>query len=328
MLWLARAGGLAVQVDPSDVHQTLEYRLDAEFASWLPIGLLTLFCGLFIFAMEMPNWPRPGETFGASAAILVGIGLSIFALRRRFRRGKPVYVLSPDGVHICWSSSRKEGFIPWREIRGIDTIDIVVWHWLARYPRNLHYNDVTVVLVSRQFYWANLHIESLFQRGPYWHQTAFIAKGDMVQCALHAEFVGVEPQVLRAAVETRWRAFGGEPDRPRPSVPVVYAARQPHATEAEAEPGRKVVAAGGTPRPFSAWDTIKIVLPLIGIVVAGSNLAGIWSTEGQVTALAKKREWQEWNARYHRERRELDEKLQKQREEIDEAMRRAFIKPY
>lgn len=317
-----------MQVDPSDVHQTLEYRLDAEFASWLPIGLLTLFCGLFIFAVAIPDWPPPGETFGASAAILVGIGLSAFALRRRFRRGKPVYVLSPDAVHICWSSSRKEGFIPWREIKGIDTIDIVVWHWLARYPRNLHYNDVTVVLVTKQFYQANLHIKSLFQRGPYWHQTAFIAKGDMVQCALHAEFVGVEPQVLRAAVEARWRAFGGQPDRPRPSVPVVYAAGRPDATEAEAVPGRKAVAAGGTPRPFSAWDTIKIVLPLIGIVVAGSNLVGIWSTEGQVTALAKKREWQEWNARYHRERRELDEKLQKQREEIDEAMRRAFIKPY
>jgi hypothetical protein len=326
MLRPGRAGGLAVQVDPSDVHQTLEYRLDAEFASWLPIGLLTLFCGLFIFAMEMPDWPRPGETFGASAAILVGIGLTVFSLRRRFRRGKPVYVLSPDGVHISWSSSRKEGFIPWREIKGIDTIDIVVWHWLARDPRNLHYDDVTVVLVTKQFYQANLHIKSLFQRGPYWHQTAFIEKGDMVQCALHAEFVGVAPEQLRGAVEVRWRAFGGEPDRPRPSVPVVYAARRPDEAEAGAAPGRKVVAAGGAPRPFSAWDTIKIVLPLIGIVAAGSNLAGIWSTDAQIQALAKKREWQEWKARYDRERRELDEKLEKQREEMDEAMRRAFTR--
>jgi hypothetical protein len=325
MLRPGRAGGLAVQVDPSDVHQTLEYRLDAEFASWLPIGLLTLFCGLFIFAMEMPDWPRPGETFGAFAAILVGIGLSVFALRRRFRRGKPVYVLSPDGVHICWSS-RRESFIPWREIKGIDTIDIVVWHWLARYPRNLHYNDVTVVLVTKQFYQANLHIKSLFQRGPYWHQTAFIAKGDMVQCALHAEFVGVTPQQLRGAVKVRWRAFGGASDRPRPSVPVIYAARRPDMAETQAASGRKVVAAGGTPRPLSPWDMIKIALPLIGIFVAGSNLAGIWSTQGQVTALAKKREWQEWNARYHRERRELDEKLQRQREEMEEAMRRAFTR--
>lgn len=326
MLQPGRAGGLAVLVDPSDVHQTLEYRLDAEFASWLPIGLLTCFCGLFIFAVKSPDWPPPGETFGASAAILVGIGLAVFALRRRFRRGKPVYVLSPDGVHICWSSSRRESFIPWREIKGIDTIDIVVWHWLARNPRNLHYNDVTVVLVSKQFYQANLHIKSLFQRGPYWHQTAFIAKGEMVQCALHAEFVDVEPQQLRAAVEVRWRAFGGEPDRPKPSVPVVYAARWPDRTEATAVPGRKVVAAGGTPRPISAWEAIKIVLPLIGIVVAGSNLLGLWSTDAQVVALAKKREWQEWNARYERERRELDERSRKQREEIDEAMRRAFTR--
>jgi hypothetical protein len=326
MLRPGRTGGLAVQVDPSDVHQTLEYRLDAEFASWLPIGLLTLFCGLFIFAVQIPDWPRPGETFGAFAAILVGIGLAAFALLRRFRRGKPVYVLSPDGVHICWSSSRKESFIPWREIKGIDTIDITVWHWLARNPRNLHYHDVTVVLVSRQFYQANLHIKSLFQRGPYWSQTAFIEKGDMVQCALHAEFVGVAPQQLRAAVEARWRAFGAGPDRPKPSVPVVYAARWPDQAEVEAAPGRKMIAAGGAPRPFSIWDTIKIVLPLIGIVVAGSNLAGIWSTDAQIQALAKKREWQEWKVRYDRERRELDEKLQKQRDEIDEAMRRAFTR--
>lgn len=309
-----------MQVEPSDVQQTLEYRLDAEFASWLPIGLLSLFCGLLLFALKSPDWPPPGETFGAAAAILVGVGLSLFALLRRFRRGKPVYVLSPDGVHICWSSSRKESFIPWREIKGIDTIDITVWHWLARHPRNLHYHDVTVVLVSRQFYQANLHIKSLFQRGPYWHQTAFIEKGDMIQCALHGEFVGVAPQRLRAAVEARWRAFGGAPDRPGPSVPVVYAARRPDGAGAEA-PGRKVVAAGGAPRPISAWEAVKIVLPLIGIVAAGSNLLGLWSSDEQVAALAKKREWQEWNARYERERRELDEKLRKQREELDEFWR-------
>ncbi|RXT57254.1 hypothetical protein B6S44_02125 [Bosea sp. Tri-44] len=326
MLRLGRTGGLAVQVDPSDVHQTLEYRLDAEFASWLPIGLLTCFCGLFIFALKSPGWPPPDETFGAFAAILVGIGLTAFALLRRARRGKPVYVLSPEGAHIRWSSSRKESFIPWHEIKGVDTIDITVRHWLTRYPQNLDYHDVTVVLVSKQFYQANLHIKSLFQRGPYWSQTNFIPRGDMIQCALHGELVSVEPQQLRAAVEARWRAFGGEPDRPRPSVPVVYAARWPDEDNAAAVPGRKVVAAGEGPRPFSAWDTVKIVLPLIGIVVAGSNLLGIWSTDAQIQALARKREWQEWNARYERERRELDERLRKQREEIDEAMRRAFTR--
>ena len=109
-------------------------------------------------------------------------------------------------------------------------------------------------------------------------------------------------------------------------MPVIYAARRPDMAETQAASGRKVVAAGGTPRPLSPWDMIKIALPLIGIVVAGSNLAGIWPTQGQVTALAKKREWQEWNARYHRERRELDEKLQRQREEMEEAMRRAFTR--
>ena len=51
-----------MQVEPSDVHQTLEYRVDAELADWLPIGVLTIFCGLFLFAIAQPGLPPPGET--------------------------------------------------------------------------------------------------------------------------------------------------------------------------------------------------------------------------------------------------------------------------
>src|ERR1700754_4167606 len=92
----------AMQAEPSDVHTTLEYRLDAELADWLPIGVLTIFCGLFLFAIAQPGLPPPGETLGAAAAIAVGIGIVILALWRRFRRGGPVYLLSPLGVHMRW----------------------------------------------------------------------------------------------------------------------------------------------------------------------------------------------------------------------------------
>lgn len=311
-----------MQVDPSDVHQTLEYRLDAELAAWLPIGLLSGFCGLFLFALKSPDLPPPGETLGAAAAVAVGIGITALAIRRRFRRGKPVYVLSPEGVHIRWSSWTKETFIPWREVRGVDSIDITVWHWLTRTPHHLHYHDVTVVLVSRQFYQANIHLDSLLLRGPYWHQTSFIAKGDLVQCALHAEAVSAEPRLLREAVEARWRAFGGAPDRPKASVPVVYAARRPEETAAaDAPAGRRVVAAGRPPKPISWWEGVKIVLPLIGIIAAGSNLLGLWATQEQVAAYERRREWQQRNARYAAERKELDEKLRRQREELDEFWR-------
>ena len=93
----------AMQAEPSDVHVTLEYRVDAELADWLPIGVLTIFCGLFLFAIAQPGLPPPGETLGAGAAIVVGIGIAALSLWRRFRRGSPVYVLSPMGIHIRWA---------------------------------------------------------------------------------------------------------------------------------------------------------------------------------------------------------------------------------
>ena len=314
--------------EPSDVHVTLEYRLDAELADWLPIGVLTVFCGLFIFAVEQPGLPPPGTTIGAAAAIAVGLGITALALWRRFRRGGPVYVLSPMGVHIRWPWV-KEIFIPWREIKEVDTIDIKVWHWLTKYPRELEYRGVTVVLVSKQFYDAHIHINSLFLRGPYWHKTSFIAKGDLVQCALHAEMVSVEPRLLREAVEARWRAFREQPAvpvKPRTaSVPTVIAAalrRAPRADATTAAPTPRIVAAGDKPRPISSWGAVKIILPLIGIVAAGSNLLGLWATEAQTKAYEKRREWAEWRARNERERKETDERLKKQREELDKLMRR------
>jgi hypothetical protein len=220
----------------------------------------------------------------------------------------------------------KEIFIPWREIKAIDTIEITVWHWLTRYPQYLTYRDVTVVLVSKQFYDAHIFIDSLFLRGPYWHKVSFIAKGERVQCALHPETVSVEPRVLREAVEARWRAFRDQPAASagptRTSVPTVIAAsRRATGSAARSTPTPRI-AAGDRPRPISWWEAVKIVLPLIGIAVVVTNLLGLWTTEAQTKAYERKREWAEWRARNEAERKELDEKLKKQREELDDFWRR------
>jgi hypothetical protein len=320
----------AMHVEPSDVHVTLEYRVDAELADWLPIGVLTIFCGLFLFAIVQPGLPPPGETLGAAAAIVVGIGIAALSLWRRFRRGGPVYVLSPIGVHYRgpWM---KEIVIPWHEIKSVDTIDIEWRHWMTRYPRDMTSRGATVVLVSRPFYDAHVHIGSLLMRGPYWYETKFIPKGDLMQCALHSEIVSVEPKLLREAVEARWRAFRGQaavPVKPRTaSVPSVIAAalrRPPRADAASAAPPPRIVAAGDKPRPISWWQWVKIALPLIGIVVAGSNLLGLWATEAQTIAYQKRKEAAESRARYEAERKALDARLKKQRKEMDDLMRRTF----
>jgi hypothetical protein len=69
---------------------------------------------------------------------------------------------------------------------------------------------------------------------------------------------------------------------------------------------------------------VKIALPLIGILVAGTNLLGLWATEAQTAAYEKKKEWREWRARFDRERKEMDERHKKQRQETDDLMRRTF----
>jgi hypothetical protein len=313
------------QVEPSDVHVTLEYRIDAELADWLPIGVLTIFCGLFLFAMEQPDLPPPKVTIGAAAAIVVGIGIVALSLLRRFRRGKPVYVLSPAGVHYR-GLGMKEIVIPWHEVKGVDTIDSTWRHWMTRHPHDMTSRGVTVVLVSKPFYDAHIH-RGLFMRGPYWYETKFIPKGDLIQCALHSEIVSVAPRDLREAVEARWRAFRDQPGVVRPagaSVPSVAAGWRSKLHRRAPLPEPRIVAAGDKPRPISIWQWVKIALPLIGIVVAGSNLLGLWATQAQTEAYAKKKEWQEWRARNAAERKETDERLKKQREELDKALRRLW----
>ena len=152
-----------------------------------------------------------------------------------------------------------------------------------------------------------------------------------MQCALHAEPVSADPRLLRKAVEARWLAFRGQPAvpvKPRTaSVPSVIAGalrRKPRA-DAATRRRRRASSRPATSRGGSRWwQWVKIGLPLIGIVVAGSNLLGLWATDAQTAAYQKRREAAESRARFERERKELDDRLKKQRQEMDDAMRRAF----
>jgi len=311
-----------MQVEPADVHQVLAYRLDAEFAAWLPIGMLTLFCGLFLFALEAPDLPPFEETLGAAAAVAVGIGLTALALWRRFRRGKPYYVLSPIGIHMRIPFA-KVIVIPWREIQAVDGIDITVplWSlqdWLSfRTTQYLTVRDLTVVVVSRQFYDRHIFIDSFLLRGPGWNAN-FITQGPLVQCALQHEIVSAEPQALRQAVTARWLAF-------RASPATVTAASWTETAASLSTPMPKSVAAGGGPKPISWWEGLKIIVPLIGIVVVVSNLLGLWKTEVQIKAHEKnekKREWAETLARNAAQSKALQEDLKKQRQELDDDFKR------
>lgn len=285
-------------VDVSDVHQTFEYRTDAAVARSLPVGLVLWFLGLLLFVLMKGERASAEDVLVGAGLVVAGIGLSVFALRRRSSRGRPVFALSPNGIYFRRVA---EFLLPWPEVKGVDTADITTWDWYKatdiihwswsklRLP-TVTYRGVTVVLVSKEFYESHIFIDSLLRRGPDWG-ALFVPKGPLVQIALYQVLTSIEPQVLRAAIEARWHAFRGEPagsapqdaksaGRSRASVPSVVGTwmKTLGASRAAASPRPTtgIVAAGDNPKTISAWEAVQIVAPLIGIAVLLAKLLGIW----------------------------------------------------
>ena len=169
-----------------DVHQTLEYRTTNVIVRWLPTGLLMIFLGLFIFVLADPGREPVATYLGIPLALAIGSAVIGVALWARANPGKPLFALSPAGIYyrIPWV---KEFLIPWREIQGVDAITIVMrpsWpailfssNYPSQYGSTLIFPDVTVVLVSKQFYDSQIFVRSYFLRGPGW-KANFIPKGD------------------------------------------------------------------------------------------------------------------------------------------------------
>jgi len=290
-----------------DVHQTLEYRGDATIAGLLPLGLVLWFLASLVLALV--DRPEPGIIAAVCVVAPAGIGLIAAALWRRRRPGKPLFVLSPSGVHFRLGTEYV--LVPWREVQGIDSVDVSGWNYSIGRPGTITFRDVTVILVPREFYESHILLP-FWRRSPAWRAT-FIPKGGMIQFALHHEAVAVEARALRAAVETRWHAFRGQ--LARTSVPRVMARRRDAALP---PPGIAL----GKPRPMSAWDAVKVIVPLIGIVIALSNVLGLWATAGQTKAREERRLWAEQERQREEERRKFDENVKRVEKERDEYFRR------
>jgi hypothetical protein len=314
-----------MNVSGPDVHETLEYRADTAIVRLLPVGLALCFLGLLGFAVYDADRPSTEMVLAICVLVAAGVGITAFALWRRSNRGKPVFVLSPTGVHyrIAWV---KDILIPWREIKGIDTIEITSSNWSIRNPGTITFSNVTAILVSKKFYDAHIYVDSLFLRGPGW-ENIFIPKGAKVQVALHHELVSVEPRALREAVEARWHAFRDQspktddiPVKPASaSVPAVTAGwkRLIRRSDTAAPPG---IAMGDNPKAMSVWEAVQIIVPLIGIAIVLSNLLGLWATQGQVQAREERKTWEESD----RQRKEQQKKLEDEQRERDRRFQEMF----
>ena len=320
----------------TDLYQILEYRRAKEMVRQLPTGLLLIFLGLFLYASLDLSRRSGWHYVGIVLCFLFGIGLTAVALWTLFvSPGKPLFVLTPAGIHtrIPWV---KEFLVPWHQIRGVETTDIHInrgWiMWLLTSPTSryntAYFPKVTVVLVSKAFYDAHIHINSSFLRGPGW-TSHFIENGALVQMAIYHAALAVEPKALRAAIEARWHAFRDQ----TPAVADATAARALKVSLERSTPviETTVVAMGTRLGKITIWEAIKIAVPLIGIAVVSTNLAGIWQLPGQSTiresqakAREERRYWQDAAKRRQEEAKEREREEKERRQSNEELLRRAF----
>ena len=187
--------------DINDPHRTLSYSTIRMGKKVLLLGLVCLGLGGALAVLQ-PGGFR-GSDWGMTVLTLaLGAGFSLYGAHRWLAPGKPLLVLSPAGLRIRveWV---KDIDIPWREVRGMDAINIA--GSLRGEP--MHFTDVTAVLVTRDFYERHIHVRSWLLRGPGWDMN-FIPKGKYMQVALHHEILPATSDELFRAVETRLRAFG------------------------------------------------------------------------------------------------------------------------
>lgn len=246
-----------------DIHRTVEYYGNPgrqfSFAAWS--FFMAMLC--FLLSYRQPDFAILGWV-----TLVIAAALFVWFLWCKVSPGKPVLLVWTQGIHYRLSGVG-EFFIPWQEIRGIETATFS----RGSGKRRVRFKDVTLVLVSDSFYQAEIHEPSAFRRGPYW-DAFFRPAGDGVGIALHHDKFSIAPRNVRGPIERRWQAFrDAPPPASRPQAPV---------RPAFGREGAPLVY--GTTIFASGRDTAMIAAPLLGGLVMLGNVTGVWETPGQATA--------------------------------------------
>jgi hypothetical protein len=152
---------------------------------------------------QSPSGPRnvPASVWGW---ILTygAIGWIAFTLYRHFFPPRPILMLSPAGIsfHLSWL---RDLLIPWREIQGVEALEIADTSGAVRRAE-----DATVVLVSKAFYdrYIEARVSSILPSA-----RIFFPKDPSMQILLPYLWFSIDPKHIRAPVEARWKAFRHEP---------------------------------------------------------------------------------------------------------------------
>jgi hypothetical protein len=185
-----------VETATTDVNRVLTFgreklaRKQLTFAAVAAgVGLLSVLVGGDDVSLAYVGW----------GLIVFGVGYAGWEFSKTTQKQKPLLVLSSEGIGMRIEGAT-EFLIPWSEVHGVDSITV-------EGLRGATFDNVTVVLVTRDFYDRVIHVDSFIRRGPGW-DSFFIPHDSMMQVALHHAFLPVEAPDLLAAVEARYRAFG------------------------------------------------------------------------------------------------------------------------
>lgn len=189
-----------VDAATTDVNKVLTFGREKLARKMLLFGLIAAVVGLL---SVLVGGDDAKLTYVGWGLIVFGIGWTGWEFSKTTRPQKPLLVLSPEGIRMRVDGV-KEFLIPWSEVHGVNSITVEGF-------RGTTFDNVTAVLITREFYDRVIHVDSFSRRGPGWDQI-FIPYNSKMQVALHHEILPVTAADLLAAVEARYRAFGRPPE--------------------------------------------------------------------------------------------------------------------
>lgn len=154
-----------------------------------------------VFVVLAENWWGQALAWLALAA---GLSLAIWAARRLKSPRNPIYVLSPEGIFLHVAGAR-DVMVPWSEVGDVLTGSVGATVNGVSLPGFGKFEGLTMIVVSRAFYDREIHVDSLYRRGPGW-SNVFVPLDGQVAIALHHEYLGTDAGSLRRAVQSRWQA--------------------------------------------------------------------------------------------------------------------------
>jgi hypothetical protein len=195
-----------MNVSKTDVHRTLTYSDSKVFKQFLIIALALLATGLLgIFSFSQYHemyWPAWGMVIGGAA-------FTLFCHFRIFN-GSPLLTLSPKGLVLA--TVGKKVFIPWHEVRGIETVSFkswtATWGLTPPVPVRVGFDNVTAVLISRDFYEDEVvSAYPTLVHHRVWSRTFRSQGNNLIQVCLHHDILPAKSEEIRREVAARWYAF-------------------------------------------------------------------------------------------------------------------------